>query len=141
MYMCLVVNIDHHEIDLGPVFFKTIYQARVFAYQHAKIRPFYYLYHESSITLGVCIFKIPFGVEVCCNDISMDSDIWEYFVRTILDYETKAAKIIQRKYRLRYLKKIDAAIFIQEYYRRAMGDPYTQLCKNRLMREFNEMRN
>ena len=139
MYMCLVVNIDHHEIDSLPVFFKNIYEARIYAYQHAKRRTFNYLYHQSSITLGVCIFKIPFGVEVCCNDISMDSDIWEYFVRTILDYETKAAKVIQRKYRLRYLKKIDAAIFIQEYYRRAIGDPYTQLCKNRLMREFNEM--
>ena len=139
--MCLVVNIDEHSIDSSPVFFKTIYEARVYGYRHARRRLYMNVSYldEEYVTLGVCIFKVPFGAEVPCDDISMDSHIWDYFVRTILDRETKAAKTIQRKYRLRYLKKIDAAIFIQEYYRRAIGDPYTQLCKNRLMREFNEM--
>jgi len=134
--MCLVVNIDHHEIDSPSVFFKTIYQARVYAYQTARRKT--YLPHEW-VTIGVCIFKVPFGVEITNDDISMDSTIWEHFVITILDRETKAAKVIQRKYRHRYIKRIDAAILIQDHYRVAIANPYTKLCQNRLMREFIEM--
>ena len=136
--MCLVIDVYNHEIASPPTFFKTIYEARVYGYSNAKRRP---IYSENPdwLTLGVCIFKVPFGAGIHCNDISMDSNIWNYFIRTILDRESKAAKTIQKCYHRRYLKKIYAAILIQEHYRKAIANPYTQLCRNRLMREFSEL--
>ena len=141
-FMCLIINVDEQEIDSPPVFFKTIYEARVYGYSNAKrIQRLNYseLHSEWNETLGVCIFKVPFGAGLHCNDISMDSNIWEYFIRTILDRETKAAKTIQRWYRNRYIDRVCSAVLIQTWYREAIANPYTQLCQNRLKREFREM--
>jgi hypothetical protein len=144
-YMCRVINTDEHEIYSSPVIFKNIYEATLYGYQKARrvrrYAPVEYSDEYDWTTLAVCIFKVPFGVRLVTDDISIDSDIWKYYVKTVVDRETRAAKIIQKKYHYRYLKRIDSAILIQECYRKAMGNPYTLLCKRRLLREFNEMTN
>jgi hypothetical protein len=143
-YMCRVINTDDHEIYSSPVIFKNIYEANLYGYQKARrVRKHYVIGYDEDdwVTLVVCIFKVPFGVRLVTDDISHDSGIWEYYINTIADRETRAAKTIQKKYHRHYLKRIDAAILIQERYREAMGNPYTLLCKRRLLREFNEMIN
>jgi len=143
-YMCRVINTDEHEIYSSPVIFKNIYEATLYGYQKARrVRKHYVIGYDEDdwTTLAVCIFKVPFGVRLVTDNISMDSDIWKYYVKTVVDRETRAAKIIQKKYHHRYIKRIDSAILIQECYRKAIGNPYTLLCKRRLLREFNEMIN
>jgi len=144
-YMCLLINTDEHEIYSSPVIFKNIYEANLYGYQKARrvrrYAPVEYSDEYDWVTLVVCIFKVPFGVRLVTDDISHDSGIWEYYINTIADRETRAAKTIQKKYHRHYLKRIDSAILIQERYREAIGNPYTLLCKRRLLREFNEMIN
>jgi len=141
-YMCLTINIDDHEIYDLPVIFKNIYEANLYGYQKARrVRPYAPPIEYDWATLVVCIFKVPFGAKLITDNISHDSGIWDYYINTIADRETRAAKTIQKKYHRRYLKRIDSAILIQERYREAMGNPYTLLCKRRLLREFNEMTN
>ena len=49
------------------------------------------------------------------------------------------AEIIQRQFRKYLKRKLDAAIFLQYHLRKAIANPYTELCRRRLLREFNEM--
>ena len=48
-------------------------------------------------------------------------------------------KLIQRFYRSRFKRKMDAVIFLQYHLRKAISCPYTQLCRKRLLREFRDL--
>ena len=47
--------------------------------------------------------------------------------------------IIQRKWRTIYNTRFAAAVIIRKRMKQAIANPYTQLCRNRLKREFNQM--
>ena len=114
----------------------------LYGYQNARrVRKHYVIGSDEDEwkTLVVSIFKVPFGKKLVTDDISMDSDIWDYYVKSVLDRESRAAKIIQKMYHRRYLKRINSAILIQERYREAIANPYTLLCRRRLEHEFNQM--
>ena len=51
----------------------------------------------------------------------------------------RKAQVIQRFYKQRLQKKLAAIILIQRNIRHAISNPYTTLCRKRLMREFLEM--
>ena len=129
-------------------FHKTMYQARKFAIKEAKIINIYKaesiwstdLIYNGLLSVFVFIFKIPFGRNIQLDDISIDSDIWDYYVDTVIDRETQAVKTIQKQFRIWSGLRYYAASMIQYRFRQAIANPYTQLCKNRLIREFNELK-
>jgi hypothetical protein len=51
----------------------------------------------------------------------------------------RSARIIQKYYRNYLKRKMDAIIFLQYHLRKAIANPYTELCRKRLLREFYEM--
>ncbi len=59
----------------------------------------------------------------------------------IIVYHDKIRKaiFIQRKFRKHLKRRLEAALLIQKHLRKAIANPYTKLCRRRLLREFNEM--
>ena len=113
-------------------FFGTYSQAKKFAVKSAKIIENYWCYLTPEIPpktfiFYVKIFKIPLEGEVV--------------IETVYDIQTTAAMIIQRKWKPIYNRRFVAAVIIKKHARRAISNPYTQLCRNRLMREFTELTN
>jgi len=148
VYINLSYNPERDEF-YNYSFHKTLYNARIFATFEATVVN---TYNAHSIwcslsdlkyicVLSVCvfIFKIPVGRNIQLDDISMESDIWEYYVETIYDRKTQAVKKIQRQFRIWSGLRNTAAWRIQTKFREAIANPYTQLCKNRLTREFKNL--
>ncbi len=51
----------------------------------------------------------------------------------------RSARTIQKYFRMYLKRKMDAVIFLQYHLRKAIANPYTELCRKRLLREFYEM--
>jgi len=148
-YMCVRVNAYKPENHGCPSFHTSFFDANRYAQKYAKTWianiPIVGIINER-VTMCVYIFKIPFGVDVPLYDpkfsnIADDEMFFYYHYKTIWDRETSAARLIQNIYRSRFKSRVESATLIQKYYRKAISCPYIQLCKNRLMREFNEMKN
>ena len=58
---------------------------------------------------------------------------------TVYDDVTLAAMKIQKAWRKRFTNRLIAAFVIRKHIKRALANPSTQMCKNRLLREFYEM--
>ena len=117
--MCLIYNNQQSQPISRPNNFKNIFEARIFAYKHAKIIWFenkYFMNH-------ICIFKIPVGKNVIMyNRNGLDTiDLWSTYYETV------------------YSRKILAIYIIQKALKKAISNPYTQLCKRRLINEFYRM--
>jgi hypothetical protein len=145
MFMCVSLNPYEPENHGCPIFFPTITLANRYAIDNAKTRVLNIPeigFSNKRITTCVCIFKIPFGryIPIYSADFSsMDDEIWDFHEKTVWDRETKAARLIQEFYRERMEIKRASALLIQKVYREAIANPYTQLCRNRLLHEFNDM--
>ena len=85
----------------------------------------------------VHIFLIPFDEEACIDD--SDHCVMENRIITVYEPLTAAAMVIQKWWKCIYQKRVDAANIIKEAVREAIANPNTQLCRNRLLREFNGM--
>ena len=143
--MCVSINPYEPENHGCPILFPSILEASRYASENAKTSvlnvPMIGI-HNKRVTMCVCIFKIPFGryIPIYGADFSsMDDEIWDFHEKTVWDKETRAARLIQEFYRERFELKKSSAILIQQRYREAIANPYTQLCRNRLLHEFNEM--
>jgi hypothetical protein len=145
IFMCVSINPRKPENHGCPIFFPTIFEANRYALENAKTTVLNIPaigYINKRITMCVCIFRIPYGryIPIYSADFSsMDDEIWDFYEKTIWDRETKAARLIQEFYRERFELKKSSAIIIQKVYREAIANPYTQLCRNRLLHEFNDM--
>ena len=123
--MCLIYNNQQSQPISRPNNFKNIFEARIFAYKHAKIVWFenkYFMNH-------ICIFKIPNNVIsiakqrnavlLMYNRSGLDTiDLWSTYYETV------------------YSRKILAINIIQRALKKAISNPYTPLCKRRLINEF-----
>ena len=145
MFMCVRINPFEPENHGCPSFYKNIFDANRYAFDHAKTWianiPEVGIFNKR-ITFCVCIFEIPFGTDIPLFNISfpnMDDEIWDYLVKIIWDRETSSAKLIQMFYRRHFERRKEATKIIQKWYRDAITNPYTELCRKRLFREFNEM--
>ncbi len=58
---------------------------------------------------------------------------------TVFHIKIRKAIIIQRFYKKRFRKRLLAILVLQRRFREAIGNPYTQICKRRLLTEFNEL--
>jgi len=141
MYMCLRFT-QEGEIRHLPTFFKNYESALFFAYKEAIIlpsQPWYsdYGIPEKDTVFNIKIFQIPFGLAVSLT--TGDDDYMEFYVKTIYDPKTTKIMIIQKKWREIYNTRLVSAWIIKRHIRSAIANPKTQLCKNRLYREFNNM--
>jgi hypothetical protein len=145
IYMCIRVNPYKPENYGCPSFHKNLFDANRYALNNAKTWvvniPLIGIINQRA-TMCVCIFEIPFGLDVPIYQpdfSSMDDEMWDYHIKTVWDRETSAARLIQNIYRSRFKLRVKSATIIQNVYREAIANPYILLCKRRLLREFNEM--
>ena len=141
-YMCLVYNNQQSQPISNPNNFKNIFEARVFACKHATLQWFDNKYFSNHVR----IFKIPFGKDVKSvakqrNAVLLmydrnrldTSDLWLTYVESRYNRKTFAVYIIKKFYKAHYKKKMDSIIFLQYALRKAISNPYTSLCKRRLI--------
>jgi hypothetical protein len=143
--MCVSINPHDPENHGCPSFHWNLPRARRYAIKNAKTSILNIPavgYVNKQVTMCVCIFKIPFKREIPIYNpdfSSMDDEIWDYYETTVWDRETTSARFIQQVYRKRFRIRNESAAIIQERFREAIANPYTQLCRNRLLHEFEEM--
>ena len=142
-YFYMVVSLNTYPGDdypiIGTYFFNSIYEARVCAYAETGCPFFLDTYYEVYSN----IYKIPYGQDITFGAgdgwINLKYDYHEYLVEKIRYKKVIAAETIQKYYRLHLLKKTRAVKILQRRIREAIANPYTELCRKRLLREFNEM--
>ena len=136
--MCMVFSNEQEKNISSPNFFKNIYSARIFAYKRAK-RHIVNIpalgYRNREVIIYVRIFKIPYSHDAFV-EYSNSFVFWNNHIATIRDPKETAARIIQRMCRFHYKTKIRAVRLIQRNWRLIISNPYTLLCKKRLLREY-----
>ena len=87
------------------------------------------------------IYRIPLGTDVSMGEDWVDLKQYysHYWIKRVRPRILVAVEKIQAVYRARLKKRTDAVVFLQCALRKAIANPYTQLCRKRLMREFNEL--
>jgi hypothetical protein len=87
------------------------------------------------------IYRIPLGTDVSVGEDWVDLKQYysHYWIKRVRPRIILAVETIQRRFRVYLKKRIDAVVFLQCALRKAIANPYTQLCRKRLMREFNEL--
>ena len=134
IYMCLSYNERYPILCSLPRFYIDYYSASIDGVQRSK--------KTNETTFYVCIYKFPIGKAIpMFEPPEFDPELSEYHVKTIRNSLARNLINIQRFYRIRFYIKTVAATLIQKVYREAIANPYKLLCKNRLNREFNEMKN
>ena len=66
-------------------------------------------------------------------------DYRENVLIKIFNVQIRKLIFIQRFYKKRYHRRLSATLVLQRRLREAISCPYYQLCKKRLLREFNEL--
>ena len=148
MFMCYTYDFLRGDGPVScPVFFQTFEQAL----RHAKkdaiiIEPHWYRllnteHHSPGCIFYVKIFEIPFGYHVPINnEFGFENyELEEMCIKTIYNPPTCAAMVIQRKWRTIYNTRLASAAIIRKHMKLAIVNPYTQLGRNRLLREFAEL--
>jgi hypothetical protein len=138
--MCLAVNDDeYNDFPIQSMnFFETIYEARISALDNTVT----VISHNGVYsTVFVDIYRLPFGENIYYGEdyINLKDHFMEYHVETKIHPKLRALQIIQREYKKYFKKKMDAILFLQYHLRKAIANPYTRLCRKRLLREFNSM--
>ena len=127
----------------NPVFFPNYTGAKNYALKTARIFEFGTQWTPRRTYIAyVKIFELPFGMHVVIDDSDHDYGHYEMYqnhLETVYDPQTTAAMLIQKRWREIYNRRFVAAVIIKRELRKAIANPYTQLCKRRLVREFNEM--
>ena len=136
VYWCILYE-DFSLDTEGAYLFTSAYDALTFAYK-TLLRAY---------NPEVSIYKIPRTLNMANANFQFehfDVDFEDYRFRIYTNHfiskEYKnAVKIIKKHYRKYYKRKLDAVIFLQYHLRKAIANPYTELCRRRLLREFMEM--
>jgi hypothetical protein len=140
------LNKVKYRTGVSPSLFFTHEDAKKFASEHARFhehRPgceFWELCpKEFSNYYCVAIVKVQMGCRTNICDYVDDDTGSTKVMEIVYDKKTAAAMKIQKMWRPIYNKRIVAAFIIKKRMRHAIADPSTQMCRNRLLREFNEM--
>ena len=146
--MCLQFDKNRQRDSISnPRFFPNYTSAKKYAIKNASIlenwRPSLLPeFKERTFVFYYKIFELPFDQDVVIDDSDPDYPHWEMYrnhVDTIYDPKTTAAMLIQKYWRIIYYKRFVAAVVIKRHLKFAIANPYTELCKRRLMREFHEL--
>ena len=126
-YMCLVFNNKSRTYISPPRFFQSIFAARIYSISHAKI---HILNNELYINYA-CIYKVYYD-----DDFEIENNL---HIEMYRDRGTLSAILIQKQYRKHFKRRFKAIVYLQNALKRAITNPRTELCKKRLLREFNVM--
>jgi hypothetical protein len=140
-YMCVKFDKNRPEFSGGYIFFPTYSGALKFAKQIAITLDIYDS-EKTSYMFYVKIFKLPHYHRTVIDDgtIYYQGNYHNHIlVRTVYDPKTTAANLIQKHWRVIYNRRVIAASLIKKQLKWAIANPYTELCKRRLLREFEEM--
>ena len=146
MFMCVRYDLLRDDSPVGnPIFFQTKIKATIYAKKQAQILESRW----SSVMMKMMprcefylrIFEIPFETEVVVtHDVGYENyELYDQCIDTVYGPHTTAAMIIQKRWRRIYNTRFASAAIIKKHLKRAISNPYTQLCRKRLLREFNEM--
>jgi len=148
VFMCLKFDKNGKRDSVShPLFFLSYNSAKKFAHSHAKIienwtSPYLPDFPPQTFVFYYKIFQLPCGEHVVIDDSDPDYghyEMYENHVESVYDPRTTAAMLIQKYWRVVYHKRFVAAVIIKRELRKAISNPYTELCKRRLMREFYEL--
>jgi len=149
LYMCMQFDKNRQRDSLGnPAFFPNYKSAKQFAIKNARIiEPMWLESIQMSIKKMVFyykIFELPYGQHVIIDDDDPNYGHYELYqshIETVYDPVTTAAMLIQKCWRVVYHRRFVAAVIIKRELRKAIANPYTEICKRRLLREFREISN
>jgi hypothetical protein len=152
MYICMTYekNNSENRATSSPIFWPTYCMAKRHANKTATIIHDFWSPYTPDIPLRnrvffVKIFEIPFGENIAVNDWDTEDlenlELYQYHVEDVYDSQTTAVFIIQKWWRKIYNKRLLAATIIKKRLCKAIANPYTELCRRRLLREFSEMGN
>jgi hypothetical protein len=120
--------------------FTDIYEAAVYAYKKS---------HEyMPNTTKSSYYMVKYRTIICKHNRFPDYTFEEFIdpdrptttrYAIVKHVKIRCAEIIQRQFRAYLKRKLDAVVFLQYHLRKAIANPYTRLCRRRLLREFNEM--
>ena len=133
VYKCLLYDGDNTDpFNCVAVCHSTDY---FLAIKRARKEVSYFIWQPFNIivTRYIEIYKVPAGEVVLFEDKD------HYYLETVFDTFTKNILKIQRWWRRIRSKRKRARKIIGERIWFALGNPYTQLGRNRLLREFNEL--
>jgi len=136
IYWCILYDDFSLDTD-GAYLFTCQYDALIFAYKTLS----------RAYNPEVSIYKIPKTVNMAHATFEFehfDLDFEDYRFRIYSNHHVDkerygAKKIIMRHYKKYHKRKLDAVVFLQYHLRKAIANPYTELCRRRLLSEFNSM--
>ena len=129
--MCLIFNTLQYSPISFARFFGTIYQARLYATTHAKIHRF-----DGNIFANYTrVYKVYYNEDFDIESYDYQNDYIEMYE----DNRFVQLERIQYRYKQYHKRKMDAVILLQNCLKQAIANPRTELCKKRLIREFNGM--
>jgi hypothetical protein len=137
----LVIAANHNNLDDFPVYGMYYYNNRFKAMNCAVLCTGVVCYLNETNEIYSDIYRIPFGENIAYGEDWVDLKYlyYNYRIKRVRPRMVIAAETIQRRFRVYLKKRIDAVVFLQCALRKAIANPYTQLCRKRLMREFNEL--
>lgn len=146
MYMCIQFDKTRGNHSIGhPVFWPSYSMAKNYAVRSARIFQWWSEFTPDipprTYVMYVKIFKVPYGTPVVINEMYAYYEMYQNHIETVYDTSTTAAMIIQKYWRVIYNERFVAAVIIKKHLRLAIANPYTELCRRRLLREFSEMGN
>jgi len=127
MYSSVICINGENEPLTNPLFFMSYIECKQFARESVKTYP--YDWH------------VYFGNDSRCRIDFFHVNIFkgEKLLETVYDDIILASMKIQKAWRKRFTNRLIAAFIIRKHIKRAIANPSTQMCKNRLLREFYEM--
>ena len=138
-YLCVKFDKNRENYSGSHHFFQTYSDALKFAKQLAIIVD-RYDWTKRTYIFYVKIFELP-HYHYVIGDIDYYQGNYDNHRHVVTVYDTKtiATIIIQKRWRIIYNRRVVAASLIKRQLKWAIANPYTELCKRRLLREFEEM--
>jgi hypothetical protein len=129
-FSCFTTNLDKYaNLDVSFKKFDNLYDAIILGYKNS------FKYFEPNVPNPNQFYPgYQYNSVITKYNGTTRTEIMKIYHNKI-----RKAKIIQRFYRKRLNRKLSAIILIQRSFRFSISCPYTQLCRNRLLREFNSM--
>ena len=120
--------------------FTDIYEAAIYAYKVS--------YQPIPNTTKLKYYMVKYRTTICKHNRFPEYTFDEFIdpnrpttirYAVVKHVKIRCAEIIQKHFRNYLKRKLNAVIFLQYHLRKAIANPYTRLCRRRLLREFNSM--
>ena len=142
-YDCFTTSLSNYgNLIMNYEKFDDIYSALIYAYKNSFIKfksnvpnknQFYPGYQYRSIVnkFTTIYYDGGFPYQNKVEEVNFPIVVYHDKIRKAI--------FIQREFRKHLKRRLEAATVIQRHLRKSIANPYTELCRRRLLREFNEM--